>query len=493
MRRFPLIVVASIALLAALAVTLAVLNIDRALTDAAGAANLRHLWPWWFASAALWAVLTALWRKLRHAQDNTAWRRSDVWVILAVAVAARVAVLIVHEPVLSDDIHRYTFDGRNLAAGENPYLVTPAQRLDAATQRWPDERVTAAMINNPERHTIYLPASQYVFAGIALVVSDNWSDPQSAARVFRAVFIVFDVALIALLLRALRLAGRSPWWGALYAWHPLAITEIAGSGHQDVIGIMLVVGGLTLATSSTTPRIKTWLWLIPIAIATVIKPVAALAGLFIARWCTIRATLTAGLTGSAAVFVLCAPLLLTHNAQPLQNLSDTATRFTTKWAHFGSIYEPALAGLRAIDPIGDPEVQWQKKDRQEAVARGICLTLVGFLVAVTLLRRVDPWTASRIVLLAIVLLSPTAHPWYLLWALALMPMSPSPALWLASLTLPWGYAVFGDPVEWEVSVWVYAAAYLPVYAALVFEVRSAARRRDRSSMQSSVGSTTIAS
>jgi hypothetical protein len=65
-------------------------------------------------------------------------------VVIGVAALARIAVLIVHQPALSDDIYRYIFDGRNLAAGVNPHLVTPGERTDAAAERWPGESAVAA-------------------------------------------------------------------------------------------------------------------------------------------------------------------------------------------------------------------------------------------------------------------------------------------------------------------------------------------------------------
>jgi hypothetical protein len=72
-------------------------------------------------------------------------------------------------------------------------------------------------------------------------------------------------------------------------------------------------------------------------------------------------------------------------------------------------------------------------------------------------------------MLAMILLSSTAHPWYLLWALVLMPLHPGAAVWVLSLTLPWGYAVLGDVVAWQAPWWVSLAAYTPVAAALAWE------------------------
>ncbi|MEZ6189822.1 MAG: hypothetical protein R3C45_00850 [Phycisphaerales bacterium] len=42
--------------------------------------------------------------------------------------------------------------------------------------------------------------------------------------------------IIAVLLAWLRDMGKSTWWAVAYAWHPLAISEVAGGEHQDVIG-----------------------------------------------------------------------------------------------------------------------------------------------------------------------------------------------------------------------------------------------------------------
>ena len=77
---------------------------------------------------------------------------------------------------------------------------------------------------------------------------------------------------------------------------------------------------------------------------------------------------------------------------------------------------------------------------------------------------------------AMVLLSPAAHPWYLLWALALVPMSMSPAVWIASLTISWGYIAWryqlndDGSVGWGVPWAVMVAAWAPVYAAIIWSI-----------------------
>ena len=63
-------------------------------------------------------------------------------------------------------------------------------------------------------------------------------------------FVGFELVMMALLVLALRSTKRSAWWLALYAWHPLPLTEIAASGHQDIIGIALIVAALLVYTAT---------------------------------------------------------------------------------------------------------------------------------------------------------------------------------------------------------------------------------------------------
>lgn len=490
------IVILAMLSLAALVVALARMRIDRSATIEAGQANLAALWPFWIASACGWASLTALWLLLRRTAHRSGPARigRSVLLILAVAVGARVAVLFTHEPALSDDVYRYVFDGRNAAAGINPYLKAPNDLLSEtesdrraqsgprspdqlaltpANEDWPGEAALIPLINFPQLHTIYLPASQWVFASTGLAIMDDWSDPASSARVFRAVFIGFDLAVIIGLLIALARAGRSPWWAVLYAWHPLSIAEFAGSGHLDSLGIALLVGALLAYTKA--PK-KIWDWTVMLAVGTLVKPVVLPVAALLLKgrpWPAWARSLAIGAT--VCVFIA-GPLWLTHDAQPLKNMVSTAQLFTLKWAHFGSVYEPMLWTIEKAQP------QWIN-DQQEVLARRLCIAMVVAVVVVVWLRSRDVWAGSRMILFAMVLLSPAAQPWYLLWSLALMPMTRSGALWIASLTLPWGYVVLRDVVSWSVSPWVMVAAYLPVYAALLFDAAGilVARRATRGS------------
>src|SRR5260370_22724611 len=49
------------------------------------------------------------------------------------------------------------------------------------------------------------------------------------------------MGLVFVLLDVLRRTGQGEHWVLAYAWHPLLATEVAGSGHIDIVGALLLL------------------------------------------------------------------------------------------------------------------------------------------------------------------------------------------------------------------------------------------------------------
>jgi len=310
----------AISSLAAVAAALAVLEIDRTASLEASRANIAALWPFWLASISGWASLTAVWLLLGRTPPAAYGKPFLVaGVILTVAAAARVAVILTHEPALSDDVYRYVLDGRNTAGGINPYLLTPAEQQH--------HRELVALVNNPTMHTVYLPTSQWVFAATALA-TPRGTEAQASARVFRAVMVGFELAAISLVLLALAASGRSCWWAALYAWHPLPLAEIAGSGHQEGLGIFLLVAAIGLGTTvaSSGQWLHTTRWTVFVALGALVKPMFLPVAAFLLKGRTWHAWVTSVCIGAAVSAALAAPLWLSEGGRPLGNLFDQIER-----------------------------------------------------------------------------------------------------------------------------------------------------------------------
>jgi hypothetical protein len=187
--------------------------------------------------------------------------RRALWLIGGVAVGMRLLLLPV-VPHLSTDAYRYVWDGRVQAAGINPYRHVPA---DPALEHLRDEAIFPNINRADYAPTIYPPAAQMIFLAVSAV-----SDSLLAIKLF---FVLCEALTAAVLLDLLRRMRRPAVRVLAYAWHPLAVWEIAGSAHLDAAMIAMLMAGL-------------WLALVPgrrllaaavLAVAALVKPPAALA------------------------------------------------------------------------------------------------------------------------------------------------------------------------------------------------------------------------
>lgn len=178
------------------------------------------------AQCALYALAAWLvWRVRRES-------RSTLVLILVFAALFRLSVLFA-PPMLSDDIYRYIWDGRVQAAGVNPYRYIPA---DDALGFLRDDRVYPNINRRDFAPTIYPPLAQAVFF-LATRVSESvvW---------MKALMVLFEAAglyALSVLLASFKLPRERV---LLAAWHPLAVWEIAGSGHLDALVLASVAFAL---------------------------------------------------------------------------------------------------------------------------------------------------------------------------------------------------------------------------------------------------------
>jgi hypothetical protein len=161
------------------------------------------------------------------------WRgglsRRAVLAVLAVAAVARLAVLLA-PPYLSDDINRYVWDGRMQGAGVNPYRYVPA---DAHLAPLRDAVIYPHINRSDYAPTIYPPVAEYVFfLGTRL---------QDSLRAMKATMLALELCAVLMLLRLLDDWHLPRSRILIYAWHPLPLWEFAGSGHVDAAVVTLVV------------------------------------------------------------------------------------------------------------------------------------------------------------------------------------------------------------------------------------------------------------
>lgn len=182
-------------------------------------------------------------------------------VTAVVAVALRLALLPV-APHLSTDAYRYVWDGRVQAAGINPYRHVPA---DPALEALRDTAIFPNINRADYAPTIYPPAAQMLFLLVARV-----SDSLLAMRL---AFVLCEVLIVAVLLDLLRRIGQPLVRVLAYAWHPLAVWEIAGSGHIDAAMVAAMMAGIWIALVGGRRLLAAAV----LAVAALLKPPAAIA------------------------------------------------------------------------------------------------------------------------------------------------------------------------------------------------------------------------
>jgi alpha-1,6-mannosyltransferase len=184
-------------------------------------------------------------------------------VILGLAVIMRLLV-ITDDPFLSTDIYRYVWDGRVQAAGINPYALVPADPALAALR-------DAAIYPNINRAdyapTAYPPVAQVFFLAVTRI-----SETVVMMRLGMVACEAVIVAAMIDLLRQLRLPATAV---VAWAWHPLAIWEIAQGGHVDALMVALLMLGAWLLV-----RHRAIAGAVLVTLAALVKPyaIAALPG-----------------------------------------------------------------------------------------------------------------------------------------------------------------------------------------------------------------------
>ena len=171
------------------------------------------------------------------------------------AIVAAVVLRLVFLPVmpsLSDDYHRYVWDGRVQVAGVNPYKYRPYEHaLDRVRYAGRD------LINHDELRTVYPPLTQAVFLGVAEVSRalglEHAVTPRAEVVLFKLVFGAFDLATAAavwfLATRKLRLQAT-----VLYLLCPVVIVQTWESAHAEAAAVFFCV----LAAALLVRRRDTW-------------------------------------------------------------------------------------------------------------------------------------------------------------------------------------------------------------------------------------------
>jgi len=272
-----------------------------------------------------------------------------------------------------DDVRRYVWDGRLQRFGYNPYVVLPDDPAFAGLHT-PETRG----LNNPDLPSIYPPGAQLFFRAVTAI--------RESTLAMRVAFVICDLGVVFVLLDVLRRTGQGAHWILAYAWHPLLATEVAGSGHIDTFGVLLLV----VSFAALLRRCRT-IAAVAFALAVAVKFLPLVLAPLYWRRVRVRDALLAA--------VVCALLYVPFFSQgriPIGSLGTYIQGF--------GFNDPVFAALRGV----------AAPQRVAGLA-----VLVGVLVAIWFRTRLQGPSADQFAwpMAASLLCAPAVFPWYLLWLL----------------------------------------------------------------------------
>jgi len=264
-------------------------------------------------------------------------------------------------------------------------------------------------LNNPDLPSPYPAGTQLFFRAVTAIHESTFA--------LKVAFVVCDLVIVFVLLDVLRCNRQGAHLVLAYAWNPLLAIEVAGSGHIEIVGaLLLVVSAAALVRRwRTTAAVG-----LGLAIAVKLLPVVLLP----LYWKRVRIRDAA--LAAAVVGLLYVPFL-SHGRIPIGSLGTYVQTFRFNGPVFA-----------ALDQVARPQL-----------LAGLAV-LVGLATA-TLFTRASLRTAAREwspdvfawPMAACLLCAPVIFPWYLLW---LLPFLTSASTLLLTI---WTVSIIPTYVQWH--------------------------------------------
>src|SRR5215469_885490 len=332
----------------------------------------------------------------------------------------------------SDDVYRYQWDGRVQRAGLNPYVVSPdSQELES--------------LQNPEHPeppgeetpTIYPPLAEIVYRQIETI--------PSAKRVSTLLYLA-RAGMLLLLLPTMKQPSHRV---LAYVWNPAILISFAMSGHFDSLAVVTFLAALFfLVKNRPAPSM------------------AALALSFLSKFFPVLLLVTFLKRIRLAYFGIFVLLVVAFYVPFLGaglHILDGAMNYARDWLNNATVFHLLfyMTGSKA---------------GAELLAGLILLAVIGYLAK----RRADPLLCSLILTGGVLLVSPTAYPWYFTWSIPFLCFYPSAAWLLMSVTSVLGYTPainYGAGEPLTNSLLMLSLEYGPVYLWLAYYCWAASRTR----------------
>ena len=200
-------------------------------------------------------------------------------------------------------------------------------------------------LNNPDLPSPYPAGAQLFFRAVTAI--------QESTFALKVAFVLCEFAIVFVLLDVLRCTRQGAHLVLVFAWNPLLAIEVAGSGHIDIVGALLLV-------VSAAALVRRWRATAAVALGLAIAVKFLPVVLLPLYWKRVRIRDAA--LAAAVVGLLYVPFL-NHGRIPIGSLGTYVQSFRFNGPVFALLDQVAppqlLAGLAVL--VGLVTATWHKK------------------------------------------------------------------------------------------------------------------------------------
>jgi len=384
----------------------------------------------------------------------------DLIYLLMIGFIIRI-ILIPTDPILSDDVYRYLWDGKVFYNGFNPFSHAPA----SINLEYLKDATIYPFVNFPEIPTVYAPFSQIIFA-ISYILGYN-------VIVWKLILLFFECIIVLFIYKLINHFSMNPMRLAIYLLNPLVVIETYGSGHLDMIGACFLIIGIYYFYKN-----KIGLSLLTFIVSILVKynPLIMILPLIKKKFLQ-----KAFIIISSVILVL---FLFTQNSTiPTAGMIT----FVNRWEFNGLLYKVFIF---IYDSLGGPAQKWFSFAYNGRIEdfylegklyyKVLSLLIIIFIVIDQFkklkmtenFKGINYLQPVLFVGMSMFLLSPTLYPWYLIWIIPLLVFLPNWSWLIFTMLIQLSYFVLQDYSlhgVWKESNLILWLQYLPFYGLLIFE------------------------
>ncbi len=365
-------------------------------------------------------------------------------------------VLLFSEPNLSQDYLRFIWDGALVNLGHNPYLLTPDSIMEAGNIAIPNKEYLHEGMGalSARNYSNYPPINQLLFA------LSTWIGGKTvlgAIISMRSLIILSDIGVYYFGKKLLRHQNRSPHLIFWYFLNPLIIIELTGNLHFEGVMLFFFVWSLYLLSNN-----KRVLGGVVFALSILVKLIPLM---FLPLFLSFFGLKKSILFYAAVLTTVLLCSLPFYSPEFVSNYSHTVglwfSNFEFNAGFFNLVKEVAVvSGAKA----------WKVIKIYGRFIPILVLLLVSLFMYINKKQQLHSLLLSMLwILSAYYLLTPTVHPWYIVFLVLLSLFSDFkfPLIWSVVVVL--SYSAYGQD-GFEENYVLLTIEYFILYSILLYEL-----------------------